>query len=437
MLRHGKRCSRIGIGLILVLLQGLAAGTAMAQPANPPNVFFSQGQAVYNAQEPSKSQREALHDFQLQAITQAASVILSPAQIGKQYQQIQEKILRQPQRYVQTYRIISESPATGGLYRIAGQVTISLDLLKKDLLALPPAPPEREPSPPSGQPSRDERPASDVVGDKGGQTGEVPGRGSASKQEVLWAVAEKWEQGWHLPGGQRDPKGPFAASVFQELQDYGWSLRFPQAGTLVPNNEGEVAASQALAQASSLELRQVVVGNVVLGENEEGETRIGATLRLLNAVSGKGQGEIHKELVTGEATSHEAAIELAAFVVPQLDRQLRAAPGSVTAAGGPAQPEEAGELVLQIQSSDAYADWLALERTLREHSPNLQVKGLEIGPAGSLVRLQEVDALSLKNLHGTRLANGARVEVTSLGAEGQAFRITLTRSEMGSAEPKP
>ena len=449
MRSHGKRCSWICIGLVFVLIQGIAVGFANAQSQPPSNVFFSQGQAVYNPQDSKKSQREALQNFQLQAIAQAASVLLSPAQMGRQYRLIQDKILKQPQRYVQTYQIFSETPDAGGLYRIVGQVTISMDLLKKDLTALPPAPPEGNATP-SVKP--DPRSGASAVEGAGGMVRpavEVAGKTSASGHEIFWAVAEKWEQGWHMSGDRRDPEGPFAASVAQELQNYGWSLHFPRLGTLTPDENGELAASEVLAQASALGLRHAVVGSVGPDENAEGGTRIAAALSLLDTASGKGQGEIHRELTMGEETSHEAAIELASFLAPQLDRQLRPLAESV-AASEPvataesvapservAQPEEAGELVVQIQSTTAYSDWLALETKLREQAPKLQVKGLEIGHEGSLVRLLGVDGTSLKSLHGTRLSNGAEVQVMSLGAEAHALRVTLTKPAISPAEPKP
>lgn len=454
MRMHKEGYSSICTGLVCFLMQWLSAAFLCAQSPTPSNVFFSQGQAVYHPQDATKSQREALQNFQLQAIAQAAAAILSPAQLGRQYPLIQDKILKQPQRYVQTYQIFSEAPDVGGLYRVTGQVTISMDLLKKDLLALPPASPEGSASPslrpaaPTGEP---------VVMGAGGRVGpavETAGKTAASGREIFWAVAEKWEESWHLPAGRRDPDGPFAASMAQELQDYGWTVRFPEAGTLTPDEEGEVTAGEAIAQASALGLRHAVIGSVGSDENAGEELRVVAVLSLFEAASGKGQGEIHRELTMGEETSHEAAIELASVLAPQLDRQLRpqaesaatvepaaaaesAADKPAATSEGVAQPEEAGELVVQIQSLNAYSDWLAVETRLREQAPKLQLKGLEIGPEGSRVRLLGADGASVKSLQGARLSNGAQVQVESLGAEGHAFRVTLTKPATNPAEPKP
>ncbi len=443
--RRRKALFGMGLGLVLLLVQGLMVSSGMAQSQSLPNVFFSQGQAIFDPQEPMKSQREALQDFQLQAITQAASALLSPAQLGKQYQLIQEKILKQPQRYVQTYQIFSETSGTGGLYRLTGQVTISMDLLKKDLVALPPPSLEGQPPQPAGPTSRSEERRSDGVGEKVRKEAEPTGKTATSGLAIFWAVAEKWEQGWYVPADPRDPEGPFAASVSQESENYGWSLHFPDAGALTPDNDGEVPANQALAQASALGLRQVVAGSVALGETDDGKARIEATLRLLDTASGKQQGEIHRQLVMAEATSHEAAIELAAFVIPQLDRQLRpSAEPSASNQGvarpeneGGARPAEQGELLVLIKSTDGYGDWVAVERILREHFQSLQVRGLEIGPNESLVRLSGVDGAGLQKLHGTRLANGAQLQIARVETEGNAFSLTLMKPSPSQAEPKP
>ena len=439
----------MGTGMLCCLIQGLLAGFVGAQSQTPSNVFFSQGQAVYDPQDATKSQREALRNFQLQAIAQAAAAILSPAQLGRQYPLVQDKILKQPQRYVQTYQIFSEAPDASGLYRVTGQVTISMDLLRKDLLALPPTSPEGRASPSLKPAAQSAEPVVEGADGRVAPAVETAGKTAASGREIFWAVGENWEESWHLPAGRRDPDGPFAASVAQELEDYGWTLRFPEAGTLTPDADGEVAAGEAIAQASALDLRHAVIGSVQSFESAEEETRVVAALRLVDADSGQGRGEIHRELTMGEETSHEAAIELASVLAPQLDRQLRpqaesaatvepaAATEPVATSEKVAQPEEAGELVVQIQSLSAYSDWLAVETKLREQAPKLQVKGLEIGPDGSRVRLLGVDGGNLKSLHGARLSNGAQAQVENLGAEGHAFRVTLTKPATNPAEPKP
>ncbi len=425
----------ICLGAIFLLIQGFTAWSAGAQSEGKPGVFFSQGQAIYNPQDRSKSQHEAIQDFLAQAVAQAAATVLSPAQLGKQYQVIQEKILEQPDRYVRTYEVFSESPGQGGLYRVAGQVTVATDLLRKDLVSLGLAHSEAEISQPSVvSPTREAPPASEA---DMGEALEKKGKTLASGREIFWVVSEKWEDEWYLPGDSRNPEGLFAACVFQGSRDYGWSIRLPQMGTLSPDRNGEVSSSQTLAQAKALGLQHAVIGTVALRRGDADEGRVQAGLRLLIVSSGKALEEIHKELEIGNSSNQEVAIELADFIIPQLDRQLRDQSSvSGSADEGAVKPEEGGELVLQIKSRDAYADWLALETALREQFKNMQVKGFEIRPEESIVRLLGVDGASLRNLHETRLPNGAQVQIVSLDAGNNAFSVTFLRAEKSPAEPR-
>jgi hypothetical protein len=426
----------ISLGVVLVLMHALMTWPVGAQVEGNPGVFFSQGQAIYHPQDPSKSQHEAIQDLQAQGVIQAAAALLSPAHLGKQVQLIQEKVLKQPERFVRTYQIFSETPDHGGLYRVTGQVSVAMDKLRKELTVLGLASSEAEAVNLSvAQPASTTSPSSEaaVESDK---TLDKTDKAMGSGLEILWAVAENWGDEWHLPSDPRDPKGLFAACVAQGSRDYGWSIRLLQMGTLAPDANGEVPASRVLAQARELGLPHVVTGTLALVQSDNGEGRLQAAARLLKVSSGKAQGEIHRELAIGDSSSQEAALELADLIVPQLDRQLREPSPSRPATEKAAKPSEAGEVVLQIRSKDAYADWLALEKTLREQFKNMQVKGFEIRPEQSVVRLEGVDETSLRKLHGTRLSNDAQVQIESFDEENRAFAVTFRRSSSGPAEPR-
>jgi hypothetical protein len=76
--------------------------------------------------------------------------------MGSHFAALQAKILKQPERYVQTYQVFSESPS-GGLYRVTGQVTVAMDALKNDIqqLGLTPAQaPAPQPAAPAVAPAR-------------------------------------------------------------------------------------------------------------------------------------------------------------------------------------------------------------------------------------------------------------------------------------------
>jgi hypothetical protein len=423
------------VGVLFMFIQGVAIGSLRAQPQGKPGVFFSQGQAIFDPQKLSQSQKEALQNFLAQAITQAAATFLSPAQMGKHFPVIQEKILKQAERYVLTYQIYSEDPAPSGLYRVTGQVSVAMEMLKKDLMNLGLGRTDAESPQTASSPLEPEVSVSSRVPDELEKAGGTIREQPVSTTGILWAVAEKWDQEWHMPGERRDPEGLFAASVFQESQDHGWAVRLPQTGTLVPGSDGEVSSSQAMAQAKALGLHYAVVGRLALVQDQGEEAHLEATLRLLSISSSQPQGEIHKEWPIGESSSEEAVIELADFVVPQLDRQIREAPQPAGSTVSSAAPDEAGELVLQIRSRDAYADWLTLEKVLREHFKNMEVKGFEIKSEESIVRLLGVDVTSLKNLNGMQLPNGAQLKMLSGGAEAHVFTVTLTRPQVSPAGP--
>jgi hypothetical protein len=427
----------IGLGFMLVLMHGLMAWSAAAQAEGNADVFVGQGQAVYYPLDASRSQREAIRDLQAQAVIQAAARVLSSAQLAKQVQIIQKKILNQPERFVQSYRVFSENPYEGGLYRVIGQVSVVMDKLKKELIVLGLDPSGVEtPQHATAQPASKASPTGEKVGESG-KTLDKTDQSSVGGKEILWAVAENWEDEWHLPGDHKDPKALFAACVFEGSKDYNWSIHYPGTGTLTPDAHGEVSTSRVLTQAKAMGLPHVVIGSLAPIQGDDGEGRLRVSLRLVSVSSGKTQEEIMRESVIGDSSNQEAALELADLIVPQLDRQLREPTFSAPVAETEVKPVEAGELVLQIKSKDAYADWLPLEKALREQFKTMQVKGFEIRPEQSVVRLQGVDKTGLRNLHGTRLSNGAQVQIVSLDGENYAFDVTFLRSGMSQAEPRP
>jgi hypothetical protein len=427
----------VGLGLVILLAQGLMALPAGAQAEANPGIFFARGQAIADPHEPSNSRQEAIQDLQAQAVIQATAVLLSSAQLEKQLQLIQEKVLKQPERYVQTSQIFLENPNQGGLYRVTGQVSVAMDRLKKELDILGLLHQEAETIQPSVPPGPSQGSSSMEAMAESGKAREGMVKAPVSGQEILWAVAEKWDDEWYLPSDRSDPKGLFAACVLQGSLDYGWSLRLPQMETLALDLKGEIPASQVLAQGKALGLSHAVSGTLALVEGADGEGRLQAVLRLLSVSSGKIQGEIHRELGIGDSSNQEAALELADLLIPQLDRQLRAPPPSGETTENVVKPSEAGELVLQIRSKDAYGDWLAMEKTIREQFKSLQVKGFEIRSGQSVVRLYGVDEASLRGLHGTNLPNGAQVQIVSLDGENHAFVVTFLRAGTGPAEPRP
>jgi len=182
------------------------AAEGQAQGRSVP--FFSQGQAVYNPQDHAKSQQQAIQDFLGQAITQAAGRFMSPSQMGSQFSDLQKKIFPHAQN-TWTRTVFSETQV-GGLYKVLDSHG-GMDALRKDLEesgfpvaeAAPMTPPPMLPDPARPPPTV-------TTAARTAVTGEVPGRAhlrglALTKKEILWAVPEKWEQEWIIPGASGTP----------------------------------------------------------------------------------------------------------------------------------------------------------------------------------------------------------------------------------------
>jgi hypothetical protein len=119
---------------VFLLLSSVLAISGSSPAAEEPRsaTFFSQGQAAYDPQDHAKSQQQAIQDFMAQGLTQAMGSFLSPTQMGTQFSEIQKRLLAKPSKYVDSYQVFSESQ-TDGMFRVVGQVTVSMDVLRKDL----------------------------------------------------------------------------------------------------------------------------------------------------------------------------------------------------------------------------------------------------------------------------------------------------------------
>ena len=229
--------------------------------AASPTTYFSSGQAVYDPQDHAKSQQQAIHDFMVQGLTQAISSFLSPTQMGAQFSEIQQKVLSKPAKYIASYQVFSEEQS-GGVFRVVGQVTVSIEALREDLVKSgllaaqqnPPAAPapstevgvaapatenentqEEENIESSEEPNESHTSAPQSMAsqpqviERG--AGEPASRGIfATKGEILWAVAEKWEQEWVLPSDSSDLSSLFARSLGKEMDDFDFSIHLPQPG---------------------------------------------------------------------------------------------------------------------------------------------------------------------------------------------------------------
>lgn len=417
----------------LVIFVGVLLG-AQKTTAGESGSFFSQGQAVYNAQDLAKSQQEALQDLMVQGVTQALASLLSPSQMGSNYPAIQSKILKQPERYIESYQIFSESPA-GSLYRITGQVNVSMDTLKSDVNQLgltlsetpgtaptPPATPEQ-----TGQLA--EPPASlepvPPLSEQSPQQAERIEPAPSPEQRVLWAVAERWNENWILPENSADPRCLFVMSVLQESQDYPWSLNFPQSPSLIIDPSGNVSREQILPQAKSAGFQSLIVGTIFSRQDGGEQPMVEASLQVIDVASGQSKGEIRKEVPMAGSTYQEGAMKMAYLLVPQLDRLLR---GGSSAVLTPPDMASGGGWTLLIHSSYPYLYWEELEQVLRDRFTSMQVTKLQVSRDVAQVQVEGLGADFFNMLQdGIQLRDGTRMQLGAYSAENRSVELSPVR----------
>ena len=462
---RGKTTNRTGAWLLMtiVLLLPVVGGAGLRPEAGREGVFFAQGQAVPHPQDQTITQQGAINDFQTQGLLQAVGGFLSPSEIASHYSLLQEKILSRPERYVQTYQVFTEGAGANGLYRVTGQVVVTLDILVADLegLGLNPVASQGRGDPPA--------PAGSARIDEGRETppvaaskSEAPGRRA---KRILWVVAEKWDQTWAVPQDEGDPQELFFLSVLQDVEDYGLALLLPRSGEVTVDERGNIASGQVLDLARDVKAAYAVWGHVILRESQDQPARLEVSLRVVDSASGKAQGDIQRHFLLGEASNQEGALELASKVVPQLDAMLSrhtaeaaqepalivdeppvsseklAEPSRPAAEVSPSRPQvvaaEPGEWVLRIRAANQYAAWRELEAALRQHSKAVRVKSLELGPEEGVVRLEGMDGGFIKTLETLQLRGGLRLQVDELSPEKRIVVLSFLSSEEGRTEKQP
>jgi hypothetical protein len=453
---------------VLLLLGPLLAlsGSCPADEAPRSATFFSQGQAPYDPQDHAKSQQQAIQDFMVQGLTQAMGSFLSPAQMGAQFSEIQKKLLAKPSKYVDSYQVFSENQ-TDGLFRVIGQVTVSMDALRKDLeqsgivsaqQTAPPASSEATNAPAASSSAeavqtQDEGTQREVDNSTraasqpqpaAGSENRPPSRGiSVSKGEILWVVSEKWEQEWELPTEGSGDSFLFARSLGQEMDEHNFSIHLPLTGSVRMDLSGSVPSSQVISLAEGLGIQDVVVGKVSYMQDRNGkQVWLDAGLRVIRIGQGKSEFELHKAQSMEDLTNQEGALELAKLVAPRLV-ELLGGPGSGRAAGGPApgqggpseQTGSTGPLTIYLPSAQ-FSFWSELEGVLRRQWKNMLINGLELGPAEGVVKLDGVNGDYILKMSGTSLPSGATLRVDSYSTEARTMKISFVPPGKAQAETK-
>jgi hypothetical protein len=423
--------------------------------------YFSSGQAVYDPQDPAKSQQQAIQDLMVQGLTQAIGSFLSPAQMGTQFAELQKKVLAKPAKYIDSYQVFSEQQ-TGGMFRVAGEVTVSMGALREELeisgilaaqqkalekpasssgISVPGGATENTQvekddesaeEPDKSQTSASQPPASQPPVTEGG-AGRASYRGiSATKREILWAVVEKWDQEWVLPTESGSVNSPFARSLGKEMGDHDFSILFPQPGSVKMDLSGNIPPSQVISLAEGLGIQDVVVGKVSYAEDRNSkQVLLDADLRVIRIGQGKSEFEVHKAQSMEDLSNQEGALELARRIAPQLSNvlggpQAGQGAGASTPGGAPsAQVASVGPLLIYVPSAQ-YPYWMELESILREQFKNMQIASLQIGTTQSAVKLDGVNGEYILKMSGTRLPSGATVRIDSYSTESQTMNVSFS-----------
>lgn len=452
---------------ILITVSGLS-GSGFAADEPQTATFFCQGQAAYNPQDSATSHQQAIQDFMAQGLTQAINSFLNPSQIGTQFSELQKDILSKPARYVSSYQVFSESQ-TGSMLRVIGQVTVSMEALKKDL--------EQSGGLASGQKPREEPASSQASGASAsgnggeeGNTGEEGGKPSGqsaetvpaaaqaggedrgasrpatrgittTKNEVLWAVSEKWEQDWELPTEGKGDAFLFARSLARELDGYDLSVHLPMTGSVRMDLSGSIPSSQVISLAEGLGIQDVVVGRVTYTQDRNTrQVWLDASLRVIRIDQGKSEFELHKAQSLEEVSNQDGAQELARQVAPQLVSLLggpktkhETASTGQGQEGSTQQAENTGPLTIQLPSAQ-YMCWGELERVLRQQWKNMQIVSLELGPAEGVIKLSGVSGDYISKMNGTSLPSGTTFRVDSYSADTQTMKVSFTLPAKPQAE---
>ncbi|MGC8494859.1 MAG: hypothetical protein ACP5SH_24310 [Syntrophobacteraceae bacterium] len=457
-----KESSIAKVGVLFFLAVILAIRAPLLAEAAP-NAFFSSGQAVLDPQNQAKSQQQAIQNFMAQGLTEAMASFLSPDQLGAQLEKLQKSVLAEPQKYIQTYQVYSEKQA-GGVFQVIGKVTVSMDLLKKDLaklgvlgaqsgpagpapataLAAPSAPPA--PAVANGQslPQKPvQAPAPPPVAATpapAGQNGAASlSRGiSPTKKEILWAVTEKWDEKWVLPTDRGDIRCIFARSMAREMDGFGFSLLLPQSGSVEMDNDGNIPPFQAVSLAKVLGVKDVVVGKIsYVVDRQNNQVSLNADLQVIRSGTDQTGVQIRKTLSMEDLSNDAGAVELARRIGPQLSGLL----------GGPKMPADKGEpgsaefpvhlgkLVVRL-ASNQYAHWTEVQHILRLQFQTMHVDDLQIGPTETTVKLDGIDGGYLLRLNGTQLPSGVELRIDSYSIQAGAMQISFVAPAKVQAETK-
>ncbi|MHC1741476.1 MAG: hypothetical protein AB9873_00425 [Syntrophobacteraceae bacterium] len=423
-----------GALLATILIVSFTTMVSAAPPRKKVLVYPSQGQAAYRHEERSKSQKQAIQAFLAHGVAQALASVSGSSRMSEATRAVNERILKQPERYVESFRVNSEGPSKG-VYRVSGLVTVNIDSLKKDLSAQPPKP-TQAPTASSKPPSDSGKPVlpSPSVAREKPQEKPPSSRGVIpSKPSLYWAVTEKLSDQWIPPGRDGGGQSPFFRYLYQETEDYGWTLSLPEPGELRPDSEGRIPVDRVVALATHAGSRIAVAGRITASsnQNQSQEISIAADLQLLEASSGKLLGDVRKETLTESGSFQEAMMGLAGQVAAQLDHTLQqdqtvpAKAQGPTARSTPARPTD-GSWVLNIQGEGHYAAWEGLLNALRQRFSDLHIISVDLDGDKTKVVVEGIDDSLFTSTQEAPTLRDLRISVERLSTEPRQIELSVS-----------
>lgn len=435
-------CRRTAM-LVLFLMGStpLAFGAPHGRPQKQASVYSARGQAAHVHGDQANSRKQAIHELLSHGVSRAfASVVGSSPESG-QTREAKETILGRPERYVQTYRIHSEGP-TGGIYRVAGEVTVNIEALKRDLadLTLLATPADIRPSkPPRMEPGEASPSPADTL--TSSQAIPPASRGIIlSKPALFWAVAEKWETEWALPSRGASQQSLFARNLLQESEDYDWTLRYPEPGLLHPDSAGDLPVEEVVMLAGEAGARHAVIGRVGLDQRPEMQPslNVAVNLRLIEVATGSLLADVQAESGVESDALQESVMRVADSVASQLDRSLQPGRGEAEVPppddrrSSPA-PSTDGTWVITLRGDNHYAYWEGLQGALRERFKDMRIHSVDVAGGETRIALEGIDEAFFSSIETESLPGGLGAKVVRISPE--SFQVELSVERRVGAEP--
>jgi hypothetical protein len=419
------------------MIVGFFSNVALAQPPQKSEIYFSQGQAVYYADDLPRSRLEATQDLVRNGVLQAVASVLGPAVTQSMYGSIQEKILSDKERFVDGYQLASEGPANG-LYRVTGQVTVSRDLLLQALREheFHVASPEQRPPLVEYLPDLRSRAAVSPTEEKEGsspETGIKP-----SKPGVLWAVTENWGEEWRLPS--QDSTGetaPLAMAVMENTKDLHWVPCFAPIGALRLDREGNIETGELSGLSREMGLGRAVTGKSWLAGSPPGNLRLLASLRVVEVQTGQAGHEIRKENAVDTGSIQEGIVRLAEAVLPSISQELPL-PGPSTELVPRSDAEQnLGIWTVGIRATHPQRAWETVRKEIEGRFKSAQTSGFELGANEITVHIENVDGRVIREiLNGRQISpGGATVRIEDYSEEKRSMVVVLGSSGPGEQGP--